>query len=116
MEFEKLELEPRQDHERLQHVVASIPAMLFTIAIDGEHVTRVSWISENSEQILGYKPAQATEWDWWLSHMHPDDREAALTEVRTSLFEHGEARQEFRFQHADGRWGWTASRLRLIRD
>ena len=48
--------------------------------------------------------------------MHPDDREAALTAVCTTLFEHGEARQEFRFRHADGRWGWTASRLRLIRD
>src|SRR5580658_1885418 len=72
-ERKRLEQQYRRAQQRLQHVVASSPAVLFTMAIGDGKLQGVSWTSDNLRQILGYEPEAALSGDFWRSNIHPDD-------------------------------------------
>jgi PAS domain S-box-containing protein len=116
LEREKLEAELRQAQQRLEQVVISNPAIIFTLTTSEERIEGISWISDNLRQILGYDPAEALGHEWWEAHIHPDDRDAVVLDVQTTLFAAGQTAHEYRFQHADGEYRWTKCRVRLIRD
>jgi two-component system, cell cycle sensor histidine kinase and response regulator CckA len=102
--------------QRLQHVVTSSPAVLFTLAITGEQIHGISWISDNLLNILGHPPEAALRPDWWHENIHPTDRNRIIVETHAELFRNGSANQEYRFRHGDGAYRWTRGELRLIRD
>ena len=116
MEREKLEAELRQAQQRLEEVVISNPAILFTLAAADGWVEGISWISDYLRQILGYDPAEALGHECWEAHIHPEDRDAVVSEVQTTLLAAGQTAHAYRFQHADGEYRWTKYRVRLIRD
>jgi PAS domain S-box-containing protein len=106
----------RQAQTRLQYVVTTNPAVLFTLKVEGERITGVSWISENVRDLLGYSAGEALAPDWWLTHLHPDDRDGVLSRTPAELFGHGHVIHEYRFRHADGSYRWTRGEMRLVRD
>jgi PAS domain S-box-containing protein len=106
----------RQAQQRLQQVVASSPAVLFTLAVHGGRIVGVSWISENLLELLGYPAAAAYDPAWWLGNIHPDDLEPLVAHVEDQLFATGWAAHEFRFRHRDGHYRWTRGEVRLVRD
>ena len=106
----------RQAQQRLRHVVASSPAVLFALALEGERIRGISWISENLQDLLGYGPAVATDPDWWMSNIHPDDRERMIAQTHEHLLSRGRAANEYRFWHRDGSYRWTRQEVRLMRD
>src|SRR5205823_3716565 len=46
----------RQAQRRLQHVLASSPAVLFTLAVEEDRIQGIRWISDNLREMLGYAP------------------------------------------------------------
>ncbi len=62
------------------------------------------------------RPEEAFAPDWWLAHIHPEDKEEVVARVHESLFGQGLSNDEYRFRHQDGQYRWTRSELRLIRD
>src|SRR5690606_17664653 len=58
-----------------------------------------------------------TDFEWWLSHIHPDDRDMAYARQR-ALMEAGQDQNshEHRFRTAAGNYIWVASRTLLVRD
>lgn len=105
----------RQAQQRMAKVVVSSPAVLFTISIAQEQF-EISWISDNLLDVMGYAPQDAIGADWWLAHVHPDDRDRAVDLTREALFSRGQSSQEYRFQHGDGSYRWIKSDMRLIPD
>lgn len=111
-----LENQHRRDQQRLRDVVASSPAVLFTLEITEDHVRGLSWTSENLLEILGYPPEAAIGTDWALSNVHPEDLERVTAQTNADLFTRGRSTVEFRFRHGDGSYCWTRSDMRLIHD
>jgi len=65
------------------------------------------YISPQVEMLFGYT---AQEWTWttdfWLDHLHPDDREAALEADARADETHESYAAEYRLRHADGTYRW----------
>jgi PAS domain S-box-containing protein len=101
--------------DRLQHVVASSPAVLFTLAVK-EDILPVAWVSDNVEEMMGYTPGEVYQPDWWLTLVHADDREQARNEIQQKLPSDGRLAHEYRFRHKDGVYRWMRSEMRLLRD
>ncbi len=106
----------RAAQQRLQHVVASSPALLFTLAIENDRLRGISWMSDNVLDQLGYTVAETLGADWWMGHIHPDDVDNIKEGTRRDLFANGFTAHEYRFQHRDGSYRWVRSEIRLLRD
>jgi len=106
----------RQAQQRLRDVVASSPAVLFTLEIVDNQIHGVTWISDNLREILGYPPEAALGAEWWRANVHPDDLENLWAQSNADLFTRGHSVAEARFRHADGHYIWIRYGMRLIRD
>jgi two-component system, cell cycle sensor histidine kinase and response regulator CckA len=115
-ERKQMEEQYHQAQQRLRHVVASSPVVLFTLALADEQIRGVDWISDNLLEVLGHRPEAALCPDWWLANIHPDDRDRIVAQTQAELFGHGRASHEYRFRQGDGGYRWTRGELRLIRD
>jgi PAS domain S-box-containing protein len=105
----------REAQQRLQYVVASSPAMLYTLAGEGENL-QLTWISENVSELTGYTLAETFQPRWWHERVHHDDFPRVWDEIQKRLFADGRLVDEYRFRHSDGNYRWVRSEMRLIRD
>ncbi len=106
----------RAAERRLQYVVASSPAVLFTLQIRDGAVRGISWMSGNVEAMLGYPVSDTLGGDWWTSNVHPDDCDGVAKRFSSEIFTHDYCADEYRFRHRDGTIRWIRSETRLIRD
>ena len=104
----------RETQQRLQHVVSSSPAVLYTLKVEGQ-VLVPTWVSENIERLIGYGVDEVAGPAWWAERLHPDDRERVVGQVPTLLSE-GHATREYRFRHKDGGFRWVRDEQVLIGD
>ncbi len=112
----RAEAELQAAQKRLQHVLTSSPAILFTLDLEGEKTRGISWISENLQSVFGYSTAEALDSAWWQKNIHPEDRDWVLAQIRDDLFRTGDLTQQYRFCHRDGGYRWTQGIIRLVRD
>lgn len=115
-ERRKLEDQYRTAQQRLQEIVVSSPAVLFTLAMEPDGIRGMTWVSDNLRDVLGYSPDAAIGSEWWYVNVHPDDMEEVKLRTTSGLIERDRATQEWRFRHADGAYRWIRSDLRLLRD
>ena len=74
-----------------------------------------SFVSARAETILGYPTEQwLKEPNFWVEHIHPDDREQAVAFCRTAINEGRDHRFEYRAVAADGRVVWLRDIVRII--
>jgi PAS domain S-box-containing protein len=110
----RVETALREAESRLSQVIARSPAVLYALTPGGSH--EVTWMSDNSERILGYPPGRFRELpDLWYHRVHPEDL-GKLPELAGAIAR-GEdvATAEYRFQHADGRWLRLTDTLSRVR-
>jgi PAS domain S-box-containing protein len=68
---------------------------------------RFTFVSPRAERLLGYPARQWLEEDnFWVNHLHPDDREWARDFVRKEIQERRDHELEYRMLAADGRTVW----------
>lgn len=103
----------KRTSQRLSYLLAASPTILYSLKFSGE-TPHPSWVSENIERLLGYTQEEALAADWWRSHIHPDDREAALARQPVLLSE-GQLTHDYRFLHRSGQIVWILDELRLVR-
>ena len=100
--------------ERLQFLISSSPAMIYSSKPDGDY--GATFMSENVETILGYKPEDfVNDSNFWASHIHPEDASKIFADL-SILFERGACNHEYRFLHKNGTYLWLQDELRLVRD
>jgi PAS domain S-box-containing protein len=106
--FEAAQKESRQFYESLVQSINGI-----VCEADGQTL-RVTFVSKQAEKIMGYPVAEWTsEPDFWIKHLHPDDREEAV-DAKLQVVATGENRQlEYRMIAADGRVVWFRDVLTL---
>ncbi|BAY22903.1 two-component hybrid sensor and regulator [Calothrix sp. NIES-2100] len=99
--------------ERLQFVLSSSPAVIFTVKPNSNEIT---FVSDNIRTMLGYTPDDfVLDSGFWTSHVHPEDAPQIVAGM-TQLYEQGQHIHEYRFLHQAGHYVWMRNELRLIRD
>ncbi len=117
---ERAELARLVEHERgrLKNLVANVPGVVWEAWGEPDAAAqRIDFVSDHVEQMLGYT---VDEWlqtpNFWLSIVHPEDRERAAAESR-AIFGSGEGgTSEFRWVRRDGRVVHVEARSRVVLD
>ena len=104
----------RAAQDRLGQVLASSPAVLYTLKVAGNRLLP-AWVSQNMERLSGYAASEISGPDWWSERIHPDDRERVLAENAT-LLTRGYVAREYRFRHKRGDYRWVHNEKVLIRN
>jgi PAS domain S-box-containing protein len=108
------ERELQQLKERLQFLLASNPAVIFTAAPTGDFCT--TYISNNVKAIVGYDPQELlANSNFWSSRIHPEDRPQFLVNF-SDLSEEENCICEYRFLHKNGMYRWLRTELKLLVD
>lgn len=110
----RVESELRSAKERLQHLLAASPAVIYSIkpSPDG----KLAFLSENVTAVAGWNAREFLEdRNFWASHLHPDDVEGVFARFPVILSK-GEDSYEYRFLHKDGTYRWVYDRIRLVKD
>jgi PAS domain S-box-containing protein len=108
----RAELELQQLKERLQLLLASNPAVIFTLQPAGDFAT--TYISDNVKAIVGYSSEEClADPHFWSSRIHPEDLKQFLVGF-TNLSGPENRTCEYRFLHRDGLYRWLRTELKLL--
>jgi PAS domain S-box-containing protein len=109
-----IERELKSTRQRLQHLLAVSPAIIYTTKASGDFAC--TYVSENLQAIMGYTPEQmTTDPKCWPDHLHPEDARRILDEC-PRLVERGKGTLEYRFRRREGGYIWildTPTGLRM---
>ncbi len=96
----------RSTEHRYRALVEHIPAVVYVESPDAdpEHF----YLSPQVQDVFGY-PADEWRWtpDFWIDHVHPDDRSDVEAGDERTNDERETFRMEYRFRAADGSWRWV---------
>jgi len=108
----------RSRHEaelRYKLLVEQLPIIVYVNPID--QIENTTYVSPQIQTILGYMPE---EWladpEFWQKRIHPDDREAVLTNIERSDLTGKSFDMEYRMLARDGRVVWFQDQTVLVRD
>ena len=98
---------------RLQHMLESSPAVIYTCLGGGDH--DINSMSSNVRAMTGFSAQQLMTPGFWFARVHPDDQPGLECEL-ARLDSADYLAHEYRFRHADGAYRWMRDELRLVRD
>jgi PAS domain S-box-containing protein len=106
------ENELRRTKQRLQHILASNPAVIYSCNPAGDCAT--TFISNNIKTELGYDAQDfINDRHFWVDHIHPEDVQYVKDEF-SKLVDQGSHVLEYRFRHKNGGYRWMRDELRLL--
>ncbi|HEX7125295.1 MAG TPA: ATP-binding protein [Thermodesulfobacteriota bacterium] len=105
---------PVQARRRIRDLIEGLGAIFW----EADAATwQFTFVSRRAEDILGY-PIE--RWlgtpDFWVSLVHPDDREAAIAHCEESMRDGRDHEVEYRVVAADGRVVWLHELVHVVRD
>jgi PAS domain S-box-containing protein len=107
-----IEVELKAAHDRLSHVLAVCPAIVYTTQAAGDYAC--TFVSKNIEEILGYTQREMRDdLDFWTTHIHPQDTRRVMSEV-FRLIPEGGGNLEYRFRHRDGHFRWFQDTFKTV--
>ena len=78
---------------------------------------RFNLVSRNAEEVLGYPIEQwLNEPDFWVNHIHPEDRDTAVRTCSAATARGEDHKFEYRAIAADGRTVWLRDIVRVVLD
>jgi PAS domain S-box-containing protein len=102
-ERERMERELGESQARYQQLAESAEAILWEYDLETE---RWTYVAPQVTRILGYPPEAWTDLQFWVDHLHPEDREWALSYC-LECANRGEPHTfEYRFLKKDGGVAW----------
>jgi two-component system cell cycle sensor histidine kinase/response regulator CckA len=103
----------RQSEERFRLAVKATNDAIWDIDL----VTGTVHWSETYTMLYGRPIETSNSWQWWIEHIHPEDRERAASGLRYAISD-GESAWtcEYRFQRLDGGWAHIYDRAYIARD
>ncbi|MGE0040739.1 MAG: PAS domain S-box protein [Vicinamibacterales bacterium] len=98
---------------KMRTLLGNSPTVIYTLqSVDGR--LEPADVSENVERLFGYTPAEALQRNWWIDHVHPEDREDTARRM-ASLDDRDSLSHEYRFIRKDGGTVWIHDDLRVTR-
>jgi PAS domain S-box-containing protein len=116
-ERKRAEEELRAARERLEHMITSNPAVIFTARPRPDFSDfDATYMSRSVVSLLGFRPQDLIgRPEMWQARVHPDDLHRYYAELPL-LWKEGEHTFEYRFQHKDGNYLWIREEAKVIRD
>ena len=117
-ERSKLGSELELNRRRIEDIVAHVPGVVWEAWGNPDTANqRIDFVSSHVEKMLGYSKE---EWlstpNFWLSIVHPDDKERAAAEA-AAIFASGKGGAiRFRWMHKDGREVWVEAQSIVVCD
>jgi len=105
----------RESEERLQHLVVSSPSVVCSLRPQGEAI-EISFVSENAQDILGYKPEEVCDFQLWQTILHPEDIPSLMAQIPVMSEMQTASTLEYRVRHRDGSYRWLHDTNRPILD
>ena len=103
----------RSSEERFRLVAQATNDILW----DWDLLTGDHWWSPNACEKFGYDPRKEPSIDAWSGRLHPEDRERVLDMVGQAIqTEISTLSAEYRFQLADGTYGYFLNRAHIVRN
>lgn len=102
----------REERERLEAVLSTTSAIIYSARLPDYFI---EYVSDSVMTVLGFDVAQFSSPGFWLSALHPDERDRVVSGL-TGLLETGRHLHEYRHLHADGEYRWLRDEVRLIYD
>jgi diguanylate cyclase (GGDEF)-like protein/PAS domain S-box-containing protein len=104
---------PVLSQSRFDDLVGSLDAIVWEA--DGDDY-KMTFVSPRSLDIAGYPPhVWLTEPEFWERHLHPDDRERAMSVTDAAIKALNSIRIEYRFRIASGEYRWFSDVIRVLR-
>jgi PAS domain S-box-containing protein len=104
----------RVSEERLRLVMEATNDAIWDLDL----VRGTVWWNETYVTCFGHRPQEtATSIDWWIEHIHPEDRERVLASYEEAV--HGDALRwlcEYRYSRTDGTYAYVLDRALITRD
>ncbi len=102
----------RRSREQLETIIQSIDGIVW----EGDADTlQFTFVSPRAERLLGYPLSRWTdEPTFWVDHIHPDDREAAVAYCQKCTRERRDHELEYRMIASDGRAIWLRDIVTLV--
>jgi PAS domain S-box-containing protein len=116
-ERRKMEEELREARERLEYLITSNPAVIYS----GKPLADLSdwdltYLSPRIKPMLGFEPWEFIGHpDFWKHHVHPEDLRHTMAQV-PRFWNEGQRTFEYRFLHKDGTYRWIREEARVTRD
>ncbi|MEG5064226.1 GAF domain-containing protein [Microcoleus sp. B3-A4] len=100
--------------ERLQYLLATTPAVIFSCKLGGDY--DVTFVSDNVVSMIGYEAREFLDGSLdWHSLVHPEDREIVATSF-AQILEKESIAYEYRERHKDGSYRWIYDEVKLVKD
>ena len=116
IERTKAELESLKTAMRLEHLLHSVPAIIYSCRIEGDQFIP-NYVNCKTND---FRECQIDEClnnpDWWKDHIHPDDLEHVFSIFPKKLYEDNQINLEYRFRTQDDTYRWIHDMVRLVRD
>ena len=114
----KLGSELELHRRRIEDIVAHIPGVVWEAWGKPDAANqRIDFVNSHVEKMLGYSQE---EWlstpNFWLSIVHPDDRDRAAREAATIFASGKGGSSRFRWVHKDGREVWVEAQSVVVCD
>ncbi len=110
--FSAQSLELQQSEQRYRRLVDSAKVILWRAGLDG---ASFNYVNHEAEDLLGYPMQKWTATpDFWINHLHPEDRQAAQSCCRAVAENQGSQQFEHRMIAADGRVVWLRTSVHLV--
>jgi PAS domain S-box-containing protein len=114
IERKKIEKALSAAKRQLEYVIDSSPAVTYICEASRNYCAK--WISKNVSQQVGYTEQDfLSDPDFWINHIHPEDRGYVLADLR-DVIKKDCFRHEYRFLHKDGDYRWMHDEVRVSRD
>lgn len=101
----------RRANERFQLAAAAVNSAIY----DWDIATNTLIWTEGISEVFGYRPAEIEPTlEWWLDHIHPEDREIFHIQLLADIEAGQDNDAEYRFCKADGEYLDVSSRGRIV--
>ncbi|MBE7419205.1 MAG: PAS domain S-box protein [Ideonella sp.] len=98
--------------QRFQGLLAASAVVMYRLRVT-RRGSATEWVSDNIERLFGFRPEQVLAHDWWTTHVHPDDRNAALAAF-ARLRPGQSVSHEYRLIDANGRVRFVRDEVRRV--
>jgi PAS domain S-box-containing protein len=96
------EAELRETELKYRTLAEQIPAVTYVYTVDRDGQALEWYTSPRIEQVLGFTVDEWHEGDFWITRLHPDDRQAMLAGLLRSETTGESFEMEYRVLHKDG--------------
>jgi len=111
---EDLRMAAQELAQRFRNLLEDLNAGIWEMAVPSLQVT---FVSHQMEAILGFPMEKwLQEADFWVQHVHPEDREHVIERCRKAIAEGRDYSFRYRAVAANGRTIWLQDIVRVVRD